>query len=352
MSLRVLEHILFWFVYVMFYTITDVLFASPSDLAYTVPMRFLRFLFQELSFLPWKLIPFYFLFYFLLPKYFSQRNYFKIALYFSFVLFFCLFGYRSVIAPLSKLLYGTLPEFNVYSLKRFIYSLGDIIPVMGLAATIKLLRGSIAAQQKEQQLQKEKLESELHFLKAQTNPHFLFNTLNNLYGLARKNSPNTAPSIMKLANIMRYILYECNDSSIAIEKEIEIIDSYIELEKLRYDERLKVSFEKNMDDSAQSIAPLILLPFVENAFKHGASENRFDTFIKIQLKLDKKQLQFNVTNTRSEETEVVAEGIGLKNIKRQLDLIYGKNYTLNVTPSPTIFSIDLLIYLHQHERSA
>ena len=349
MSIRVLYHIFFWMTYVTAYVILNMLFAAPSDLAFPPVQRFFRFFIKEIVFLPWKIIPFYFLFYFLIPRYFQKGTYLKIGLYFLATLILCLFGYRSMIGPVNNMMYGEAPGFNVYSIKRLLFSLTDILPPVGLAATVKLLKGSIISQKKEQALQREKLESELNFLKAQTNPHFLFNTLNNLYGLARNNDQNTAPSIMKLANIMRYILYECSAEYIPIQKEIKTIEDYIELEKLRYDERLRVNFEKNIDDWELQIAPLILLPFVENAFKHGASENRFDIQIDINIEATASQLLFSVWNNRDTEEAALIEGIGLKNAKRQLELIYGKKYTLEIVPEQHLFSVKLLIHFDQHE---
>ena len=263
------------------------------------------------------------------------------------VLTLCLFAHRSLVKPVTLMTFGEVLDFNVYSMKRVLYTLLDILPAVGLAASVKLFKGRIASQQKEQSLEKEKLASELNFLKAQTNPHFLFNTLNNLYGLARKSDSNTAPSIMKLSNIMRYILYECSAPSIAIENEVKVVEDYIELEKLRYDDRLKINFTQSVDDWKQKIAPLILLPFVENAFKHGASENRFDSVIDMKLELSGKQLQFTIKNTKDEDAQktTTVEGIGLKNVKRQLDLVYDKNYTLNIHPEQDTFLVELLIHL-------
>jgi sensor histidine kinase YesM len=245
-------------------------------------------------------------------------------------------------------MYTEQPAFNVYSIKRIIYSLTDILPAVALASSVKLLKSNIISRQKEKALEKEKLASELNFLKAQTNPHFLFNTLNNLYGLARRNDKNTAPSIMKLSNLMRYILYECSAPTIPIENEVSIIEDYIQLEKLRYDDRLKVSFEKSVDNWKKEIAPLILLPFVENAFKHGASENRIDTIIDINLELIENSLKFSIRNTSDSDDSNLNEGIGMKNVKRQLDLIYGKNYVLDVFQEQGAFTVNLLIYPDQN----
>lgn len=350
MSRRIWNHIIFWLAFVLLYVTVYLLFAPSSDLKYPFTHRFFRFFFKELVFLPWKVIPFYFLFYFLIPKYFRKGEYLKIGLYFLIILIICLFGFRSMIEPINKMMYGEAVNFNVYDFKRFVYSLTmDILPAVGLASTVKLLKGSMVFRKKEEALKREKLESELSFLKAQTNPHFLFNTLNNLYGLARTNNQNTAPSIMKLANIMRFILHECSSSTILITKEIKIIEDYIELEKLRYDDRLKVTFEYDLDDSLGEIAPLILLPFVENAFKHGVGETRFEAFVEIVLFLKNDELKFSVKNTRDEDETIISQGIGLKNVKRQLELIYGKHYTLEIVPEPTIFSIELKIHLNQNE---
>ncbi len=347
MSLRVLKHILFWFAFIMLYVITKLLFAPKSSLVFPMPERFFRFLIAELMFFPWKIIPFYILIYYLRPKYFRKGEYLKFGIYSLITITICLFGHRTLVPYVNHITTGEMSDFNVYSIRRLLYTLTDILPAIGLAASVKLLLGNIESQRKEQALVKEKLESELNFLKAQTNPHFLFNTLNNLYGLARKNDANTAPSIMKLSNIMRYILYECSAPKIPIENEVKVVEDYIELERLRYDDQLNVSFNKEIDNWQQEVAPLILLPFIENAFKHGISESRFESFINIDLKLSEKELRFKIRNSQSEEELPSNEGIGLKNIKRQLDLLYDKNYSLNIKSDQSIFEVELFIQLER-----
>lgn len=350
MSTRVLQHILFWFLFVMLYAIKNMLFAGPSDLAYPPVLRFFRFLFSELVFLPWKLIPFYVVFYYLLPTYFKRRKYGVASLLFIGVLVVCVYGYRSMVTPLSGLLYGETPNFRVYSIERLLYTLTDILPALGLAATAKLLKGRIAFQKKEEALRQEKQIAELNFLKAQTNPHFLFNTLNNLYGLARKNDRHTAPSILKLSNIMRYILHECNAATIPVSSEIRIIGDFIELERLRYNDRLQVCFESSVDDPQYPIAPLILLPFVENAFKHGAGEARFEISIDISLQLINGQLEFCIRNPyEAEDKELIEEGTGLQNVKRQLELIYGNRAKLEIRTEGHTFVVQLNLDLRPYE---
>jgi LytS/YehU family sensor histidine kinase len=332
------------------YALVKSLFAGPSDLVYPPLLRFGRFLLTELLFLPWKALPFYGLFYFLIPRYFQHGKYLLTALLFLALLIISIYGFRTMIGPVSWLLYQEIPDFQVYSPQRMIYTITEIIPAVGLASSIKLFLNRMASQDRERELETEKLAAELNYLKAQTNPHFLFNTLNNLYGLARRNDPNTAASIMKLAHMMRYILYECSAPTVALADELKIIENYIELEKLRYDERLQICLKQDIHHPQQRIAPLILLPFVENAFKHGTGESRFDPFIHIELFTTAHQLRFSICNSWDQDQEVVGTGIGLRNIRRQLELIYGPRYTLNIQPEEQQFSVTLTIDLDQHAK--
>ena len=350
MKNRILQHIAFWLLFLLLNVVLQMSFAAPTDLTYPPVIRFLRFLFYEAAFLVWKILPFYFIFYYLLPKYSSKSKYLQLAFFTLLTLAICVYGHRSMIAPMSNILYSELPNFRIFSLNRAFYTLMEIIPVIGIAAAVKLLRGRMVTQRKVQALQQEKLAAELNFLKAQTNPHFLFNTLNNLYGLARRKDQHTAASIMKLSNIMRYILKECSSPTIAIEQEIKIIEDYIALERLRYDDRLKVSFQKKVDDWQINVAPLILLPFVENAFKHGASETRFETMIDIELNIKNGKLKFSIANTRDNSEKQLLEGTGLRNVSRQLELIYGKNAALEIIPKNDQFLVNLAIDLKKEVR--
>jgi sensor histidine kinase YesM len=199
----------------------------------------------------------------------------------------------------------------------------DIGFVAGGAVALKLLRMYFLSREKEKNLAKEKLEAELKFLRAQTNPHFLFNTLNNIYALARKKSDETANVVMKLSKLLRFMLYESREHRITLADELRIIEDYIELEKIRYGERLKVRIQRNIDNSSQEIAPLLLLPFIENAFKHGASETRHQSFIYIDISLNNGNLAFSVQNSKdSDEHRELKENIGLGNVRRQLQLMY------------------------------
>jgi LytS/YehU family sensor histidine kinase len=239
---------------------------------------------------------------------------------------------------------GVLPKRSLFHVLSVLLAVMDIGFVSGVAITLKLLRIQLAAREREKNLIKEKLESELKFLRHQTNPHFLFNTLNNIYALARKRSEDTAEVVMRLSKLLRFILYESKNNLITIADELKVLDDYIELEKMRYD-RLTIHFQRDIDESTQKIAPLLLLPFVENAFKHGASESRFDSFIRIQVKVQRGRLTFTIENTKENHTSTeIKDNIGLCNVRRQLELMY-REYDLQLQNESNIFSVRLFINL-------
>lgn len=200
----------------------------------------------------------------------------------------------------------------------------------------------------EQRLRIEKQDAELSYLRSQTNPHFLFNTLNNIYSLSREKNEKAPESILRLSKILRFMLYETSGDFIAIEQEIKIISDYIELEKLRYDETLSVNFSYDIEDMKQAIPPLLLVPLVENAFKHGVSETRSEPFVKIHLSVNNRKLHFEVKNSfESSVPTTIKENIGLSNLRRQLELLY-KDFNLVAQPGTGIFITSLNIDLSSH----
>lgn len=206
----------------------------------------------------------------------------------------------------------------------------------------------IKLKQDAQKLLIEKQQAELNYLKSQTNPHFLFNTLNNIYSLARDKSDRAAESIMRLSKILRFMLYESGGPYIAIEHDLKIIGDYIELEKLRYDESLRVNFNYDVEDMKQALPPLLLIPLVENAFKHGAAETRDRPFVDIHLSVKNRQLAFYVRNSFDGPAETeMRESIGLSNLRRQLELLY-TDYDLSVQQEGSVFTATLKINLASH----
>ena len=207
----------------------------------------------------------------------------------------------------------------------------------------------IKLKQSAQQLRIEKQQAELSFLRSQTNPHFLFNTLNNIYSLSKDKSDLAPESILRLSKILRFMLYETGGDYISIEQELKIIADYISLEELRYDETLRINFNHNVEDMKQALPPLLLMPLVENAFKHGVSETRSNPFVDIHLSVNGRQLTFIVKNSTelTLEQRPVKENIGLANLRRQLELLY-KDFNLSLQQGEASFTATLTINLASH----
>jgi two-component system LytT family sensor kinase len=246
---------------------------------------------------------------------------------------------------------GIYAEFRTFkNLEQEVsYQFGFSVGSIFFFGIIRHIYNYIRLKASAQRLLIEKQQAELNYLKSQTNPHFLFNTLNNIYSLSRDKSDLAPESILRLSKILRYMLYDAGGPFIAIEQELKIITDYIALEKLRYDESLRVSFSNNIEDMKQALPPLLLMPLVENAFKHGVSETRTDPFVDIHLSVNNRQLLFLVKNSTGEflEKPGVKENIGLSNLRRQLELLYG-DYNLVVQHSDAGFSATLKINLASH----
>lgn len=228
------------------------------------------------------------------------------------------------------------------------FGIGSVI----VFAIARHIYNHILLRQLSQQLRIASQQAELNYLKSQTNPHFLFNTLNNIYSLARDKSDLAPESILRLSKILRYMLYETSAPYAAIEQELRIIEDYIELEKLRYDASLHVNFSHDMEDSKQGLPPLLLIPLVENAFKHGISETLDRPLLNIHLSVRERVLHFTVENSTGEpapETPM-KENIGLSNLRRQLALLY-TDYRLEITPAHYRYTAVLTINLNSHVKN-
>jgi LytS/YehU family sensor histidine kinase len=196
-------------------------------------------------------------------------------------------------------------------------------------------------QQRYLQLNEQKKSTELTTLKHQLNPHFLFNTLNNLYALSINKSDEAPEVIAKLSEMLDYMLYGCNDTYVALQKEIELIENYLALEKMRYGKRVTIQFDKKVEADVK-IAPLILLTFIENAFKHGVSQELKEADIHIQIVLEGNYIHFDITNSIAKNKVAIdKESIGLANVKKQLELIYGRDYSLDIKEAKERFNVYL-----------
>lgn len=235
----------------------------------------------------------------------------------------------------GELFVTSYPE---YLIKAFFTS-GFFVVVSSL---LKFATDWFSNERIQRNLESQKKDMELQFLKSQLNPHFLFNSLNNIYSLAYQKSDKTADAILKLSEIMRYMIYESNDSWVALSKEVEYVQSYIELQKLRFKDGAAVELTLNGEIDNQHVVPLILISFVENAFKHGVANDPEDP-IRINIIANQKILHFSITNKKSKTNKDAMGGVGLNNVERRLQLLYPDRYKLNIVNSATHYTSELML---------
>lgn len=348
---RVWLHIAFWVLYVVQDTMLAYSWVGPS-FKHITSAKMLGIAVQAAMInMPYKLLLSYFVLCVSIPKISAGgQRMGRIVLEIVLVYIACVVLYRltSHYILYAKVYGGIIPDGNTFGIGNVIVATMDIGFIAGLAASIKFVRIQLAAKEREKSLVKEKLGAELKFLRNQTNPHFLLNTLNNIYGLARKKSEDTAEVVMKLSELLRFILYESRSDLITLADEIKVIEDYLELEMIRYNERLSVGFNKSLDEGCYKIAPLLLLPFVENAFKHGVSETRFESFIRIDIQVKEGRLHFTIENTKDKDQQYHnGTNIGLINVRRQLELSY-KDYQLDVHNNDQLFTVNLFLNLESH----
>jgi two-component system, LytTR family, sensor kinase len=346
---RVLLHVLFWLMYVLALTYLNVTYEVTSF--ELLPEGALLLFFQQVTIQASLLIikvPFTYAALHLLDRYLIQKNsMFQIA---GILFLLLILGAIAMSLLNQKLILPFLmniaeSEYSVFSTGSLIYHGLALAFVTGMAATLKLMRWRHQAQLRVTKLEMEMTEAELKFLKGQINPHFLFNTLNNIYSLARKGSATTADSVLKLSKLMRFMLFEAGNPRILLRNEIALINDYIELERLRYTDRLRIEFKHELDNVDQEIAPLLLIHFVENAFTHGVSETHHDSFINITIKLASNTLSITIINSIPPiANKSNGTNIGLDNVRRQLELLYPK-HRLEVVNNVDTFQVFLTIPL-------
>ncbi len=300
--------------------------------------------------LPITMITTYFVVYFLIPKYLLTKKYKIFILYSIYTLVFS--AYFIIMATFVSFVFLSDMEFKKMPpmSRNYIFILILVYLVVFIVSFISLLSHNFKTIAENKELQNKILETqleiksqELNYLKKQIHPHFLFNTLNTIYGFAIKQSKNTPDIILKLSNLLDYILYQVDKPKVNLKEEVLHIKEYIDLEKIRFQDTLKVTFTTNDIDPNKQIAPMLLIPFVENAFKHGSLT---DGFLKIDMEvyLDGDKLQFQIKNTfLNDDIQSNKEGIGLVNIKKRLNLLYKNNHQLQIDNDDNWFKVNLII---------
>lgn len=337
----ILLHLFFW-VGVWFFFLY--FFSYNSD-----DMRYVRW-FSSLL-LPLTMAVTYTAIYFLVPKFLLEKKYGNFILYSFYMLVFS--SYMIVL-----IIYGCLflvLKFDATNIppmsKNFFSVLILVYLVVVMVSFISMLNRSFRTEKKNKELENKILETqlkikeqELQYLKMQIHPHFLFNTLNTIYGLALKQSKQTPEIILKLSNLLDYILYQINKPRVSLREEVAHIQEYFELEKLRFQDSLKVEQEIAEIREEIEIAPMLLIPFVENAFKHGKLKDGF-LEITMDIKLDDKQMTFSLKNSSSKADETKENhGIGLENIRKRLELNYQDNYELQMDHTDNSYLVKLTIF--------
>lgn len=236
----------------------------------------------------------------------------------------------------------------MYSARFAINVLMSVFFAAACVGLLKFVEDYFELEARRKELENQQLTSELQFLKAQINPHFLFNTLNNLYYLAINHSTRTPEVIAKLSGMMRYMLYESNHPLVPLSREIEYIENYLSLERLRLDDRVPITFEVDGPVEGVRIAPLILITFLENAFKHGVNSTGDDVFITVKLDVSAGSCHYQVTNSKlpaGSKTLEDKSGIGLQNVRRRLELSYPDRYALETQETNERYRVDLQLQL-------
>ncbi len=284
-----------------------------------------------------------FISYFLLPRFFYKD---KVWLFFvgvALTLAFLVFVEEWVLEKIFY--YGTR---RAKTFQGFIRTLVGVFPIVGILSGAKFAWDAFRKQKSLDQMQHIVNESELQFLKSQINPHFLFNNLNNLYAHALEGSSKTPEIILELSSVLRYMLYECREEFVPLSKELEHLKNFIQLYEMQIGDRGSVDFKFEGNTSGLKIAPLILVIFIENAFKHSTASQSGGIDIEINVHVDKTgKMTFNCSNTYHEDsnTDSIARGIGLENVKKRLKLIYPGSHELRIFSENDLFKVELELKL-------
>lgn len=343
---RIALHVVYWMIVGYFYFL---IFTWNADF----PKVSLIF---TIGLLPVAILETYLFNYLLIPKYLSNKKY-GLFFYLSFltvlcstwlsflIVFYALINILNTEASLEPAVLH--PELQVISLNFIVF----------LAIAIKQVKRVFYIQQEKNELEKNKLttelklkEAELKLLKAQVHPHFLFNTLNNLYGLTLEKSEEAPKIVLQLSEILDYVLYRCEAKVVQLSEELDNLKNYISIEKIRYSENLDLETSFPDDTRGLKIAPLLLLPFVENAFKHGVSHFPGTAFVEIICKTDDKNLSFKIRNSKNpmaQKKDSEKTGIGMKNVQKRLDMLYPQKYLMQVNETDNSFSVNLTLELEE-----
>ncbi|WP_282148281.1 sensor histidine kinase [Algibacter lectus] len=338
---QVLLHAIFWCGVLLFYTY----FFGFNSADFNYVLSFSLFL------MPITIATTYVSIYKLIPDYFVKKRYALFGLYSLYT--FIISAYLIVVSVFYGLIYLSNFQFNnMAPISKSLLLVGTAVYlVVIIVSAFKLLKLNAKHSNETKKLETKILETqlklkeqELNYLKMQIHPHFLFNTLNTLYGFALKKADETPDMILKLSNLLDYLLYQTDKPFVSLTEEIHHIEDYIALEKMRFNNTLNINFKTRTVSEVLKIAPMLLLPFVENSFKHGVIKNG-ELSINIDLRCDENKIHLQIVNTASKAISSKS-GIGLDNIKKRLDLLYLNQYELKIDQTDDLFTVNLNLNLN------
>jgi len=342
---RILAHLIFWLLYIAFQLLQygwenrDVIRLEYYPDMWTI--------------IPMQMIVVYFNLYVLLPKYYYPKKYLKYGLALFLTLLFGAFYSRftgwAIWIPHMRTAnpahYLTEPK-NFFVPVRIIRDWLDFCPIIGLTFILHVIQDAYKREQHMRALEEGKHQAERDLLKAQIHPHFFFNTLNSLYALTMVKSDKGPEVVLQLSELMHYMLYDANAPQVSLDTEINHLRSYMDIEQLRFGDRLDLRCNIPADVNGQTVAPLLLLPFIENAFKHSLSHEKDKAWIHIDIILRQGDLRMHIANSCHPVKKTgESSGIGLTNVKKRLELTYPGQHQLNIRPGDEVFEVDLIIAL-------
>ncbi len=328
---RILLHVSFWLFYVIFFGLIYGKYGNDYS----------WYFFESLCMLPFIMLATYTTIYGILPFYLKKRK-LLISVFFVVVLIFGVtLGERIFLRKLNSLPITFDKLFGI----TFLYLMLETNFMVGIAFAIKTVQKWLDQQKEKHEMEKQNLETELNLLKSQLHPHFLFNTMNNLYALSLEQSSKTSEGIAKISALLRSVLYECNETEIPLTKEIELLRNYIDLEKMRYDNSVDFSFEVSGPLENVKVAPMLLFTFAENCFKHSGIKKNKSHYIKMRIDVAENKFDFYTENSKPQtpESRNKKEGIGLNNVRKRLEILYAGKYSLEINDLDTKFTVGLSI---------
>lgn len=335
----VFQHALFWIGYWLFWSVRDLVYHN----------NYLHLLQSNAITTIWYAFAVYLNIYWLIPKFLLKKKYFSYGSLLTIVTLVMV-----VLSAISLYIFFTVvredaKDIFFISVEGLIFLTTEVLMLIAITTVLYLLKAHGQKERRLKELENKNLKSELNLLKSQVNPHFLFNALNSVYVLIKENQEKARETLARISDMLSHQLYDGSKEKVVLEKEVQHIKNYVELEKIRQGERVKVNLNLKGRSNHKKIVPMLLIPFVENAFKHGLKSGLKHYEIDIEIELESDLLHFHCRNQYRKNGEISGHGgLGLENVKRRLELLYPGKHQLNISDHNGSFDVGLEIDLHEN----